>query len=511
MEKTLKLEISHTTSGGKVHYGILELPASELEIEDSLQQARTNTEHQEFDELAVYHCKPLRGLLGKRLDGSSIKELNFFAKRLELLNEDEKPVLQAVVQKYLEGKDENQLVSIKDLINMTYGLDKVSVLSAVSNDAQLGQFVIENDLHPDIEKLPTGSLSLLDRAAVGRWMRGNDGGVFVGDKYVVAGEYELAEVYDGITLPSQEQEERYVFRLKVSAPSAETGKEENSSQWLTLPAMRIEADRLAKSLGAEKIEDCVCIEFESVIPQIDKEDINGLSDFTSLNYLAGRFIKMSPEYRMKYKAVLSRERNFDLSNALKEIQRLDGYQLDPRVEYADEYFREYLCRHLDPKFDTRWLDDLNFMKEGQVLTERTGAARTPYGLISPPGGELYANISRRKQENIRDEKMQAVEFMDRKALFSDTRLKKGEVSEGLYRYELRDRGDGEFCTVEKEVVVNHAGTLLMKEPLDLGENGYIELDNETGLNFLGYDQTMQEFMTEEKQQEEQKEGGGITQ
>ena len=498
-EKTLKLEISHTTSSGKVHYGTLELPASELEIEDSLQQARTNAEHQEFDELAVYHCKPLRGLLGKRLDGSSIKELNFFAKRLELLNEDEKPVLQAVVQKYLEGKDENQLVSIKDLINMTYGLDKVSVLSAVSNDAQLGQFVIENDLHPDIEKLPTGSLSLLDRAAVGRWMRGNDGGVFVGNKYVVAGEYELAEVYDGITLPSQEQEERYVFRLKVSAPSAETGKNEQSSEWITLPAMRIEADRLAKSLGAEKIEDCDCIEY-----------INGLTDFTSLNHLAGRFIKMSPEYRMKYKAVLSRERNFDLGNALQEIQRLDQYQLDPQVEYADEYFREYLCRHLDPKFDTRWLDDLNFMKEGQVLTERTGAARTPYGLISPPGGELYANISRRKQENIRDEKMQAVEFMDRKALFSDTRLKKNEIPEGLYRYELRDRGDGEFCSVEKEVVVNHAGTLLMKEPLDLGENGYIELDNETGLNFLGYDQTMQEFMTEEKQQEEQK-GGEITQ
>ena len=501
MEKTLKLEISHTTSNGKVYYGTLELPASELEIEDSLQQIRTDYERQDLDEFAVYHCKPLRGLLGKRLDTPTIKELNFFAKRLVLLEEDEKPVLQAVVQKYLEGKDEKQLVSIKDLINMTYGLDKVSVLSAVSNDAQLGQFVIENDLHPDIEKLPTGSLSLLDRAAVGRWMRGNDGGVFVGDKYVVAGEYELAEVYDGITLPSQEQEERYVFRLKVSAPSAETGKEENSSQWLTLPAMRIEADRLAKSLGAEKIEDCVCIEFESVIPQIDKEDINGLSDFTSLNYLAGRFIKMSPEYRMKYKAVLSRERNFDLGNALKEIQRLDGYQLDPQVEYADEYFREYLCRHLDPKFDTRWLDDLNFMKEGQVLTERTGAARTPYGLISPPGGELYANISRRKQENIRDEKMQAVEFMDRKALFSDTRLKKNEIPEGLYRYELRDRGDGEFCTVEKEVVVNHAGTLLMKEPLDLGENGYIELDNETGLNFLGYDQTMKEFL-ENKNTEE---------
>ena len=92
MEKTLKLEISHTTSNGKVYYGTLELPASELEIEDSLHQIRTEYERQDLDELSVYHCKPLRGLLGKRLDSPTIKELNFFAKRLALLNEDEKPV-----------------------------------------------------------------------------------------------------------------------------------------------------------------------------------------------------------------------------------------------------------------------------------------------------------------------------------------------------------------------------------------------------------------------------------
>ena len=34
----------------------------------------------------------------------------------------------------------------------------------------------------------------------------------------------------------------------------------------------------------------------------------------------------------------------------------------------------------------------------------------------------------------------------------------------------------------------------MKEPLDLGERGYIELDNVTGLNFLGYEQTVKEFL-----------------
>ena len=370
--------------------------------------------------------------------------------------------------------------------------------------------MIENDLHPEIEKLPAESLSLLDRAAVGKWMREIDGGVFVGDKYVVAGEYELAEVYDGITLPAQEPEERYVFRLKVSAPSAKADKEENSSPWFTLPAMRIEADRLAKSLGAEKIEDCACIEFESVIPQIEGKDIKGLSEFTSLNYLAGHFMKMSPDYRMKYKAVLSREKNFSLEYAEKSLSQLGQYEFDPQAEYADDYFREYLCRHLDRNFDTRWLDDLNFMKEGQILKERTEAAITPYGIISSPGGSLYENISRRKQENIGDERMEAVEFMGHKALFSDTRLAKSEIPEGLYRYELRDGGDGELCSVEEKVTVNHAGTLLMKEPLDLGERGYIELDDECGLDFLGYEQTMQEFIAEETQEEEQKEGG-ITQ
>lgn len=510
-EKTLKLEISNPTESGKVYYATLALPASELEIEDSLQQISTTPERQNYADISIYECNILPQLTDSRLDTLTMKELNFFAKRLAILNEEEQLVLQAVAPKYIGEDIINALpVSIKTLINMTYWLEKVPIISAVSTDKELGEFVIENDLHPDIEKLPAESRSLLDRTVVGKWMRENDGGVFINNKYIVAGEYKLMEVYDGITLPAQEQEERYVFRMKVSAPSANTDEKEISSQWITLPMMRIEADRLAKSFGAEKIEDCACIGFESVIPQIEGKDIRDLSGFTKLNFIASRYMKMSPENRMKYKAVLSREKNFDLDYAEKSLSQLEQYELDPKVEYADDYFREYLYRHLDTKFDTRWLDDVNFMKEGQVLKERTGAAITPYGIISQLGGSLYANIPRRREESIQDEKLQAVEFLGQKALFSDTRLKQYEIPKGFYRYELRDGDNGNFASVEERVFVNHAGTLLMREPIELGKNGYLELDDDSALNFLGYEQTIKEFLDEQAEMAKQTEGG-ITQ
>jgi len=43
------------------------------------------------------------------------------------------------------------------------------------------------------------------------------------------------------------------------------------------------------------------------------------------------------------------------------------------------------------------------------------------------------------------------------------------------------------------VGANHGGTVLMRELLDFGETGYIEFDDDTSPNFLGYDLTPSEF------------------
>ena len=44
------------------------------------------------------------------------------------------------------------------------------------------------------------------------------------------------------------------------------------------------------------------------------------------------------------------------------------------------------------------------------------------------------------------------------------------------------------------------GTVLLKEPLDLGANGGIEFDEETSPNFLGYEETPRELLAENEQE-----------
>ena len=92
-----------------------------------------------------------------------------------------------------------------------------------------------------------------------------------------------------------------------------------------------------------------------------------------------------------------------------------------------------------------------------------------------------------------------VELFGQKALFTNGRVPLSAVPKGLYRYELRDDGNGNFSTVEKNVIVNFAGTVITKSPLALGEHGYCEiLDNRPDLNFLGYELSITEFMEEYK-------------
>jgi len=43
--------------------------------------------------------------------------------------------------------------------------------------------------------------------------------------------------------------------------------------------------------------------------------------------------------------------------------------------------------------------------------------------------------------------------------------------------------------------------VLLKEPLGLGANGFIEFDEETSPNFLGYEETPRELLAETEQEE----------
>lgn len=507
MEKTLSIGITVDDGNDmRVHYSSIELPAKDYEIEDSLQAARgkygENFSLGKDVRLEIESAPMLPLLEYKRITARTFDELNFLAKRLGLLNEDEKLVLWAIAHKKVSDGEWEQSVDVKDLINLTYGLENVLIISAVKNDEELGQFVIENNLHPDVAAIPFESRYLLNKADIGRLQRESEGGVFIDNKYVIVDDYEETEVYDGITLPETEEKNDYIFRLKIAkAPEENPEETENTAEWINLPVDKTQANGIARKHGEERIEDCVYFDFESAIPQINEENFGDMQDFDALNAVAEEYSKLQQFDRAKYKAILIAAGQFRAADALDIIKHINEYEFAPEYSFPEDYFTEYLKKYLDPRFDSTWIHLSRFQREGEELQERLGAKNTQYGLISARGCSLYA-LCKRNDQCYLDEELDAVEVCGVKGVFANERIAPQDVPKGLYKYDLRYSDERrEFTSIEKKVIIDHGGTVLLKEQLDLGPDGVIEFNEETSPNFLGYEETPRELLAETEQEE----------
>ena len=94
----------------------------------------------------------------------------------------------------------------------------------------------------------------------------------------------------------------------------------------------------------------------------------------------------------------------------------------------------------------------------------------------------------------RTEEFQHIEVFDKFALFTNARIDRTTVPEGWYCYDFRGTGNdpGELRFIEESVVVNHSGSILMPEKLELPASGQLDAWDEFG--FLDEcDMTLREF------------------
>ncbi len=61
-----------------------------------------------------------------------------------------------------------------------------------------------------------------------------------------------------------------------------------------------------------------------------------------------------------------------------------------------------------------------------------------------------------------------IEEKEVEGYFTNARVDRDSLPVGKYAYDLREGEDGEICAIEETVIVNHAGTFLCSEPIDLG-------------------------------------------
>ena len=74
--------------------------------------------------------------------------------------------------------------------------------------------------------------------------------------------------------------------------------------------------------------------------------------------------------------------------------------------------------------------------------------------------------------NANTETFETMSLFDKDVLFSNYRIDRKTVPEGIYMYELRDdSSDGIPCEIAEGIAVDFFGTVLSKEPIELTEDG----------------------------------------
>ena len=141
-----------------------------------------------------------------------------------------------------------------------------------------------------------------------------------------------------------------------------------------------------------------------------------------------------------------------------------------------------------------------FSADNQRIAIRQGMSEVQ--TVSATVHEIaHSKLHNQKQIKIEhDEIYQEIELFDKPSLFSNGRISRDNLPDGVYCYDLRGSDDdpGNPISVEKQVVVNHAGSVILTEPLELPEAGFLPLTEESGLNFVGGDISLSRFLQEQK-------------
>lgn len=511
----LELSVENPFHGGH-YYTELLLPAADYELKDAMQRVRA-AGRENTVEFNIFKCDILPKLQNICLDTFSLDELNFFAKRLSSLTDEELPVFYAVTKQMFDDANEKP-ISIKDLINSTYGLDSVPVIYDVSNPTELGRYMLKHRLFEDADGTSQGAVSMLNAERLGEAQQKRDKGVFEDKLYIPTVHYKRPEVYGGVTLPDEESESG-IFLLKVGAyPKSSFLTETPTLYDLHLPADSDKLFNAAEACGEPEINLCFCYEFYSSVPQITSDMFDSMDEIDALNMLAQCISAMSEAEQLKLKAVLESELTDSIQDALNIARNLQQYEFITEPHSADGFFKEYLSKNADVRFDRKWLDRLYAQHKGEQLLRRLGAALTDYGVVSARNGHLFKPVpydepetKELKTQGVIEKKMYVVEVLGRKALFTNRKPLPEQVPDGLYAYDLSYNDENcNFVSIGPKVVFDHGGTVLMKDILDFGKYGYIPLDNAEP-KFLGETMTAAEFAEEETQDESmQPEGMGMS-
>ena len=246
----------------------------------------------------------------------NLDELNYLAKRIVSFYGDELDQFEIAVKR-------TNAETLKDLINLTFNLDKFTLIKDISNMAKVGREYILNTEG----SVPADSEYDEQYAQIGRELLCSGRGIFTDKGLLFVEDKPLEEVYDGQVFPC------YSDKPCIAEVELEyNGKTET----IFLPDSESAFGKAVNRLGAQYLEDCVCV------LEISNPKYNKLYD--------------------AFEEVLQRDGINELNSIIKLI---DEYELDPdklaaAIEYTGVKSAEDIVVLMDNLDDLELIEDVSY-------------------------------------------------------------------------------------------------------------------------------------------------------
>ena len=460
----VEIEGQDTMEQGKKYYSSLFLPTSSQTIIDAEHEARLDFARVSMAPIEIEDCKRVPLFEELTFEPLNLDELNYLAARIGSFDEPELAVYNALLPKIVK---ENNMISVRDAINLTYSIDNIPVMSHVTNDADLGDMLLDTDVLPEYSSLSEAVINMLDSEKVGKQYREKVGGIFSGDFYIEPTDFKLNPVYKDM-LPADTKIEGFVFRLIM---------EDSHNVPFTVHLPFEEDER--SYLDSLKEKEFQIVDYRTAIPQLSIVFGNSwnyryvsLEDIYQLSNIANAYLNFDDNKEMTFKAALeseSKKSELNISRIKEIISNIGDYKLDRLSVYPNDFVAKFIGKHMDNNFPEEYLKHMCTSEMAAVVLNAAEGSYSPYGILykNDPDILLY-----------KDERpfFQLMEVCGKQVLFTEGRIRTSDIPEGLFKYEFRSGAEYVYATLEEKVGVDFSGTILSKEAFELGPDEYIDFE-----------------------------------
>lgn len=185
---------------------------------------------------SIDYPNALSGLEGKTVN---LDELNYLAKRIDCFFDDE-------FNQFSVAVDHTKATGLKDLINLSFNLDKYTLITDISDMTKVGrEYVLNTE-----GSVPADTRYDEKYAQIGRELLNSGRGIFTEKGLLFIEDKPLEEIYDGQVFPS------FAYNRSIADVEIEyNGKLET----VFLPDSELAFGKALNRLGAKYLEDCDCV------------------------------------------------------------------------------------------------------------------------------------------------------------------------------------------------------------------------------------------------------------